>query len=340
MLILALAACDPDRPLHIWAEEWSTNATTHWHACTDDGCPGKDAYDYHHFTLTQTTLWPTCSREGEGHYKCDVCGYEKDDAIPMTEHAYVLVKTLLAPTCNTQGRGTYMCTECSHTEDMRIPATGIHNFGESYGHDANSHWHVCLNDGCDATDEPQAHIGGQPTVAEHVWSDGSITSLCTVCGAVAEKVNIPSRKAPAAYDMKFTLDGTELSLTPGDVEYDVQTYKLTLMRKKSYVISLVNAVNSDGDSINLSNDVAWHMDDIYESHGLKIYYVNPRSGSETVLQEYQTFEGINLKGSTISFANSGAYKIIFRYETGVNDGNGNTRKIRVEKTVYVTVTGD
>lgn len=54
---------------HRWAEDWTTSATHHWHACTASGCPvtensGKDGYGEHVY-------------DGGWDAVCNVCGYTR-----------------------------------------------------------------------------------------------------------------------------------------------------------------------------------------------------------------------------------------------------------------------
>ena len=51
----------PDTHEHVWAEEWSHNSLTHWHACTVNGCTEKGAEAEHTYS----------------NGKCMECGYEQ-----------------------------------------------------------------------------------------------------------------------------------------------------------------------------------------------------------------------------------------------------------------------
>ena len=51
----------PDTHEHVWAEEWSHNSLTHWHACTVNGCTEKGAEAEHTYS----------------NGKCTECGYEQ-----------------------------------------------------------------------------------------------------------------------------------------------------------------------------------------------------------------------------------------------------------------------
>ena len=227
-------ACGKDRPLHIWAEEWSKNAQYHWHACTDAGCPGKDSYAYHDFSLVETIKEPSCSEVGRGKYKCDTCDYEKEDDIAMIPHKWELESTLLQPTCYLQGRGTFKCTECGAHQDMPIDPTGEHNFVE-YAHDATGHWQTCSTEDCPATTEAEAHntertLSTQP----QGWLDGSIDHYCTVCDALVSSEAVPSPLAPASFDMVFDTGKDKISYEQSGEEDGVPAYDITLEEGKEY----------------------------------------------------------------------------------------------------------
>lgn len=344
-----ITACNNDRPLHIWAEDWTYNATTHWHACTDAGCPGKDAYDYHDFALLSTEVEPTCTKEGKGHYKCSVCGYEKDDSIPVIPHDFKLQTTLQAPNCIYEGRGTYKCSVCGHSEDLQIPATGKHSFGDAYSYDATSHWKECLIDGCNEKDKVSRHVAGQTvSIAPEGWDDGTSQVPCRDCKYILKRDVIPNPNAPASYDLAF------YNQRSGKAERPVQTeengriiYTATFKKGVSYQIRLVNAVNGNGDSLDLTMNTLWTLAEAKECHGIKVYSVDNRSGKETYMEHFSTYNGFKVAPITqgvvkpyivtISADELGEYNLIFRYETGVNNGNGNNRKIRVEHFLRVTV---
>ena len=74
---------------HVWAAQWSTNKTHHWHACTAAGCPtpvdqlnGYAAHTPGDWIIDQQ---PTASNTGSRHRVCTACGYETDrESIPAT----------------------------------------------------------------------------------------------------------------------------------------------------------------------------------------------------------------------------------------------------------------
>ncbi len=60
-------------PTHSYSEEWSFDASKHWHACTIEGCNEKKDISDHAF-VNHPAVAATCSSEGNIEYKsCSVC---------------------------------------------------------------------------------------------------------------------------------------------------------------------------------------------------------------------------------------------------------------------------
>lgn len=330
----------PDRPLHIWSEEWSHDGVSHWHACTDEGCPGKSDNAYHEYELTSTITQPTCSKEGQGVWTCKVCGYTKNDKIDKSEHSLKLSVTTKLPTCYQPGSGIFVCENCGESEEQLIPATGKHVFDTKYTYDETSHWHVCkATYGCTATDGLQPHVEGAPRVIQPAvssWIDGSKTYYCDVCGAYMREEPIYSKKAPASFDLELWYGSSQVPMTEMEKENGFDCYSVTLVRNREYAIKLANAVNSYGDSVVIgAGDIEW---DVPTLHGLHGYYVTDR-GNEEECPLYDRDAKVTLNSTltcNVAVSASNPLKLILRYETGVNDYNYQNRRVRVTKILYVT----
>ena len=80
----------PAQHEHAWASAWSSDASSHWHECTTDGCPitqnsAKDGYAAHISSDWIITTAATATTAGSQHKVCTVCGYElATEAIPAT----------------------------------------------------------------------------------------------------------------------------------------------------------------------------------------------------------------------------------------------------------------
>lgn len=81
--VTAIFEADPVQPAvhtHVWAGDWSRDASCHWHECVAPGCDisdnsQKDSYAAHTPGGWIVDFWPTASTPGQQHIECTVCGY-------------------------------------------------------------------------------------------------------------------------------------------------------------------------------------------------------------------------------------------------------------------------
>ena len=85
LLSAALAACGHE---HTYAEEWTTDATHHWHEATCEHTGEKDGYAEHTWDGGTVTTAATCTEAGEKTYTCTVCSATKTEVIAATGHSY------------------------------------------------------------------------------------------------------------------------------------------------------------------------------------------------------------------------------------------------------------
>ena len=74
---------------HVWAAQWSSDKTHHWHNCTAEGCTATleqlNGYAAHTAGDWIVDQQPTASVPGSRYKTCTVCGYETDrEEIPAT----------------------------------------------------------------------------------------------------------------------------------------------------------------------------------------------------------------------------------------------------------------
>ena len=87
---------------HTWSEEWSSDATNHWHACS--GCDEKKDVAAH---------TPGSAATENDPQVCTVCGYIVAPATGHIHHTTTLVSAVEA-TCVSKGhRAYYTCSRCS-----------------------------------------------------------------------------------------------------------------------------------------------------------------------------------------------------------------------------------
>ncbi|MGN0153550.1 MAG: leucine-rich repeat protein [Lachnospiraceae bacterium] len=140
--------------VHTFAEEWTYDATCHWHEATcghDTEVADKQAHTFSEWIVTKEA---TEEEKGLKERSC-ACGYKEVVEIPPLSHTTHVKDggTRVAPTCEDKGSITYKCTECGEViEVVELDALG----------------HI-WNDG---------KITKEPTETE----EGVKTYTCTVCG--------------------------------------------------------------------------------------------------------------------------------------------------------------
>jgi len=100
-LAFILSACGHK---HNFSEQWSNDATSHWHVCTEKDCTEVSDKANHVAGDWVITLQPTCTTTGEKQKQCKTCGYViEKETISVLNHNY--------------GAPTYTwnddCTECT-----------------------------------------------------------------------------------------------------------------------------------------------------------------------------------------------------------------------------------
>ena len=146
---------------HNYNSKWSTDATYHWHACTDADCTAKGDYEEHDFGGIQVTNEPTCYQEGKGVRTCQTCGYEKTESIAATgKHTaaggWTSDETTHWHACTAASGCTARLSETRHT----FPS------GE-YVTNSSYHWQVCTI------------CGGSSAKVAHV--DNDFSGACDAC---------------------------------------------------------------------------------------------------------------------------------------------------------------
>ena len=174
------------------SNDWKSNETEHWQACTCGAVFNKAAHSGGTATCTQRATCTVCGAEyGDAlghdfttswahddnmHWKqCSRCD-AKDDVSP---HTWDSGTVTTAPTCTKAGKKTYSCTKCGATKTEPIDATG-HSWKSDWTSDATHHWHECANENCDVTDN-----AGKNGYAEHSGGKATCTqnAVCEICKA-------------------------------------------------------------------------------------------------------------------------------------------------------------
>ena len=145
---------------HSFEKVWSTDESSHWHACAQDGCTVTDDFDAHDF--------------GEDNATCETCGY---------------VRTI---TCQ-HDFGTYLCDDEQHWKECRKPgcnvviSRGKHTLSPSYRNGVLEYW-WCQT--CNSYETHEHDIADEwKTSGSHHWKQCFVSSgYCKFVSDYAEHV--------------------------------------------------------------------------------------------------------------------------------------------------------
>lgn len=159
---------------HAFSDEWTSDDTDHWHACTAANCDGTVADKAEH-TASDWIIdkEATQTETGSKHKECTVC------------------KRVL----ETQ-------------EIEKLPH--VHDFSEEWSSDDTDHWHACTAANCDGTVADKAEHTASDWIVDKEATQtetGSKHKECTVCKKVLDTVIIPKNSSS---DGKVTVVDTKI----------------------------------------------------------------------------------------------------------------------------------
>lgn len=110
VMCMMLAACDDDHT-HTYAEDWSSDATSHWHVATCDDTDEVSGLAKHTFGDWAKGDVPACTLDADNTRACTECGYTET----VQPVAHELSKTdATVKTCETDGVNEYwQCGICN-----------------------------------------------------------------------------------------------------------------------------------------------------------------------------------------------------------------------------------
>ena len=173
---------------HKYSNEWTSDATHHWHAatCTHTGEVSDRAE--HDWNEGVETLAPTCSAAGIKTFTCTTCGATRTEDIPKIAHTEEVLAAV-APSCTekglTEGKKCSVCGETLVAQE-EVAANG-HDYSEEWLNDETNHWHVC------------GVCGEKGSLEEHSFDSGNIVDNKIVC------------TCSCGYTMENIWDGTTVS---------------------------------------------------------------------------------------------------------------------------------
>lgn len=112
-------------PKHEFSDEWSTDETCHWHACTAKKHTDTTEKLPHGFNDGAVTTEPTEETEGVRTFTCKICGYSYTKKIEVLPHTH---KYDMNAWVNTEESGHYRPTTCGHADKTKDFAA--HTFDE------------------------------------------------------------------------------------------------------------------------------------------------------------------------------------------------------------------
>ena len=133
--------------VHAAAATWSSDAESHWHACTAVGCPtGKLDTAAHTFVEvapaddTETDAAhkakaATCSEEGIKVEVCSVCNYRKETKLDKLPHTLGEAYDVVPATCEAAGSQKKKCSVCEEVVTEVLPKAD-HKFGDAVANNA------------------------------------------------------------------------------------------------------------------------------------------------------------------------------------------------------------
>ena len=291
-LVLAVAflfaACGHE---HQAVEEWSSDATSHWHACVDETCTEQLDKNEHTFGEWTTKTPATCVADEVEHRTCVVCDYEETrtgDQLATGQHTIV---------STTDG---HKCEVCGEPFSHEASADAI------WQKDADSHWKECKYDGCTAKVSEEEHDFG-------IWTnEGTVVNgqqkqvrTCEVCDYedeqfidVQDLVVVNTLKADAeaivnamvasVYNNVEDL-GKETDYTVAQIQEKIEGFEYYVEVGTIYNIDTVNTISFNG--FEFASDQIYYLsignDNFIKD---KVFYV--QDGKLYVAAPIVTFEAV------------------------------------------------
>ena len=192
-----------------------------------------------------------CKRNGYILFVCKVCGDEKREVLPKTDHQHTEIRNKVEATCTDEGyTGDTYCTDCGEklSDGKKIPATGHIHIGYLGKKEA-----TCENDGytgdayckdCGIT----LKIGKNIPALGHTWEKksviaptytkkGTITYICKRC---KEKKAVTTKKlAYPKVGTRYTVSGNTYKVTKAGAE--VMVYKTSKAARSVTIPATIKA---------------------------------------------------------------------------------------------------
>ena len=209
---------------HTFAEDWTSDATHHWHAATCEHTEEISEKAVHNFENWKVTKVPTEEAEGTRESTCTVCGYKTTEVIENLAHTHKFATDWTkdetnhwyASTCGhdvtdskaehsfgayvsnndatteADGTKTRACRVCGYKDTVTDDGSKIHvhTFATDWTKDETHHWHAATCEHSDQVSEKAEHKFGNWTTTKEPTEDetGIKEQTCTECGYKATEV--------------------------------------------------------------------------------------------------------------------------------------------------------
>lgn len=222
--------------------------------CTDCGTKlssgteiAKKAHEYEERERNEAN----CKRNGYILFVCKVCGDEKREVLPKTDHQHTEIRNKVEATCTDEGyTGDTYCTDCGEklADGKKIPATGHIHIGYLGKKEA-----TCENDGytgdayckdCGIT----LKIGKNIPALGHTWEKKSVISptytkkgtITYICKRCKEKKAVTTKKlAYPKVGTSYTVSGSTYKVTKAGAE--VMVYKTSKAARSVTIPATIKA---------------------------------------------------------------------------------------------------
>ena len=192
-----------------------------------------------------------CKRNGYILFVCKVCGDEKREVLPKTDHQNTEIRNKMEATCTDEGyTGDTYCTDCGEklSDGKKIPATGHIHIGYLGKKEA-----TCENDGytgdayckdCGIT----LKIGKNIPALGHTWEKKSVISptytkkgtITYICKRCKEKKAVTTKKlAYPKVGTRYTISGSTYKVTKAGAE--VMVYKTSKAARSVTIPATIKA---------------------------------------------------------------------------------------------------
>lgn len=192
-----------------------------------------------------------CKRNGYILFVCKVCGDEKREVLPKTDHQHTEIRNKMEATCTDEGyTGNTYCTDCGEklSDGKKIPATGHIHIGYLGKKEA-----TCENDGytgdayckdCGIT----LKIGKNIPALGHTWEKKSVISptytkkgtITYICKRCKEKKAVTTKKlAYPKVGTRYTVSGSTYKVTKAGAE--VMVYKTSKVARSVIIPATIKA---------------------------------------------------------------------------------------------------